>query len=139
MTTFRKIVPDSTIRPLNERYEHFLIWLSKEGGVRQWFFSHSEGSEKEKYKGFAVESLTDIRSVPNSDRVVNVCKTRFMESATFDYVKSIFASNRVYKVTKSGEQIPIAVKHTTTKRPNQIKNFEIDLEFELKEEDVLNV
>lgn len=139
MTTFRKIVPDSTIRPLNERYEHFLVWLSKNGGVRQWFFSHSEGREEENYKGFVVESLTEIRNVPNEDRVIHRCMTRFMDSGTFDYVSSIFASNKVYKVTKSGEQIPIAVMPTKTRRPNQIKNFEIDLQFELKEEDILNV
>lgn len=139
MTTFRKIVPDSEVRPVNERYEHFLIWLSKDGGVRQWFFSHSEGSEIEEVKGFSLESLSDIRNVPSEDRLRFRCTTQFMDSNTFDYVRSIFASNRVYKVTKAGVQIPVAIRQDRTQRPNMVKNFSISMEFEYKEEDILNV
>ena len=139
MTVFRKIVPNSTVRPSNERYEHFLIWLSPNAGVRQWLFSHTDGSERNDHKAFAIESRSDIRAVPYEDRLEIRCNTRFMDSETFDYVKSIYKSNRAYKVLKNGLKIPIAIKPQKTRRDNQIKNFEMSLDFYYKESDVLNV
>ena len=139
MTQFRQIIPNSTVNAINERYEHLLMWLSKDGGLRQWFFSHTEGEEVEDVDSFTLESLTDIRNIPIEDRIIVDCATRFMDSNTFDYVRSIFASNRVYKVLTDGTRIPISIKPRKTKRPNQIKNFELALQFELKEEDRLNV
>ena len=139
MTTFRKIVPNSSVNAINERYEHFLTWLSKDGGVRQWFFSHTDGQETEDFDGFTLESVSDIRSITTEDRIIVDCTTRFLDSDTFDYVRSIFASNRVYKVLKDGSKIPIAVKQDKARRPNQIKNFELSLQFHYKEEDTLNV
>ena len=139
MTVFRQIVPNSIVRPSNERYEHMLVWLSVDGGVRSWFFSHTDGAEENDHDGFEIETLVDIRQVPSDDRLMVECTTRFMDSETFDYVKSIIKSNRVYKVAKDGTKTPIAVKAKTTVRPNKIKNFELSIQFMYKENDVLNV
>lgn len=139
MTVFRKIVPNSSENAINERYEHLLMWLSKDGGIRQWMFSHTIGSERDRFKSFTIEGLTDIRNVPSEERISHKCTSRWMDSTTFDYVRSVMASNRIYKVTKSGEQIPVAIKDGTINRDNQVKNFEIRIEFMLLEENVLNV
>ncbi len=139
MTVFRQIVPNSTVRASNERYEHLLMWLSPDTGVRQWLFSHTEGSERNDHKAFAIESISDIRTVPYEDRLEVICNTRFMDSETFDYVKSIYKSNRVYKVLKDGSKIPVAINPMKTRRDNMIKNFEMSLTFYYKENNVLNV
>ena len=139
MTAFRKIVPNSVDNQINERYEHLLTWLSVDQGIRQWFFSHNKGREVEDFDSFSIEGFSDIRNVPSEDRISHKCTARFMDSKTLDYVRSIFASNRIYKITKLGERIPVYVKTGKVTRDNQIKNFEIELEFDLKEKTLLNV
>ncbi len=139
MTVFRQIVPNSTVRPSNERYEHLIMWLSIDGGIRQWLFSHTDGREDNKHKGFAIESRSSIRSVPYEDRVEVDCVTRSMDLGTFDYVASIIKTNRAYKVLKDGTKIPIAIDPTTVRKRNMIKNFELSMPFYYIENDVLNV
>lgn len=139
MTAFRQIVPNSLVRASNEDYEHFLIWLSPEGGVREWLFSHTDGRETEDFDSFAIESLSDIRSVPYEDRIEVDCITRSLTKEEFEYVKSIYKSNRAYKVLKDGTKVPIAIESGKVRKRNMIKNFEIGLTFYYREEDVLNV
>lgn len=139
MTVFRKIVPNSSENEINERYEHFLMWLSIDGGIRSHLFSHTKGSETETFKGFNIEGLTDIRSIPSENRISHKCTSRWMDSEKFDFVRSLMASNRVYKITKDNKQIPVAIKQSKIVRDNQVKNFEIKLEIILGEENTLNV
>jgi hypothetical protein len=139
MTTFRQIAPNSTVRATNEDYEHFIVWLSAEGGVREWLFSHTDGRDTEAFKSFAIESLSEIRSVPYEDRIEVDCITRSLTREEFDYVKSIFKTNRAYKVLKDGTKIPIAIEPSKVRKQNMIKNFEIGFTFYYQEEDTLNV
>jgi hypothetical protein len=139
MSVFRQIVPNSEVRPSNERYEHLLMWLSPKGGVRQWLFSHTKGREDHKHKGFDIETITSIRSVPSEDKERVKVASRFMDSETFDYVRSIMQSNRVYKVANDGTKTPVAIGFASVRRPNMIKNFEIEFNFTYKENNVLNV
>jgi hypothetical protein len=139
MTTFRQVVPNSTINPSNVSYEHFLVWLSPNGGVRQWLFSHTEGSEEESFESYTIESLDNIRSVPSEDRVRYEVRTKSLDADTFAYVKSIMKSNRVFKVSKTGVFTPIAIRGGSIAKDNQIKEFELRIRFETKEEFILNV
>ena len=139
MTTFRAIVPDSEKQPLNERFEHFMVWLSPSGIIRQWLFSHTAGNERVNVDGYTVENETDIRSIPTEIRKEFNCETRFMTSKEFDYVRSIFDSNRCWKVFKDGTRVPVSVKQSRTTRPNQIKGFEISMSFMLQENDTLSL
>lgn len=137
--TFRQVIPNSTINPVNEGYEHYLVWLSEGGGVRNWLFSHTDGEEMNEYKGLSIESLTDIRSIPTEKRDEVKIITRGLDADEYDYVRSILGSNRIYKVTKSNEKIPVAVKYRSQKRPNQNKDYSLSLTLHFKESDTLNV
>ena len=139
MTTFRAIVPDSIKQPANERFEHLLVWLSPNGIVRQWFFSHVKGSESVRLKGFVAENESDIRAIPTEKRKSFKAMTRHLTSSEFDYVRSIMDSNRAYKVLKGGSYIPIAINQDRTRRDNQIKAFEVAVSFSLAEENVLSL
>jgi hypothetical protein len=139
MTSFRQIVPNSTLNPSNERFEHYLVWLSPSGGVRNWLFSHTDGEEDEKYDNTVIESLEDIRSVPTEQRKTVNCITKTLDPFNFEYVKSVMASNRVYKVLKNGSKIPIAVKSGSVIQGNTLKEFQLRIKFEYKESDILNV
>ena len=103
------------------------------------FFSNTLGNETETFKSFEVEGLEDIRNIPKEDRVSNKCVTRWIDSQTFDYVRSIYAANRVYKVEKDGTKTPVSIKAGAVRRRNQVKGFEISLTFMFKEENILNV
>ena len=139
MSVFRSIIPDSERQPANERYEHFMLWMSPSAPSRQWLFSHTNGSEDTEVDGFVLENETDIRSIPVNKRISYNCTTRFLTSKEFDYVRSIFDSNRVYKVLKSGVVIPVAVEQDRTTRGNKIKGFEVSMSFSLREEKTLSL
>lgn len=135
MTDFRQVVPSAN----NEAYQYFLVWLSVDGGVRSWLFSHTGGVESEKYNSFSIESLDNIRSVPMMERKEVSAITGSLDGEQFDYVKSIMASNRVYQVTKAGEKIPVALKVGAVVRPNQNKEYKIKIKFIFQEANILNV
>lgn len=139
MSVFRQVIPNSFINASNESFEHFLIWLSPNGGVRSWLFSSTEGETEEQFDNFSIETIDDIRSVPSMDRIEIQARTKSLESEQFDYVKSIFKSNRVYKVNKDFSKIPIAIKGRAVSQPNQLKEFEVRVAFSYQEEDILNL
>lgn len=127
------------ITPSDKEYNLYLTWLSPNGGVRQWFFSHTAGETMNSVDNFTVESLTDIRSIPESSRTTYVVATRFLTADDYDYVASMLKSNRVYQVLTSGTQIPVSIKGQKLRKPNQDKSFELEFEVSLMEENILNV
>lgn len=139
MTTFRQVVPNSVWNPNNARFEFYLVWLSVEGGVRNWLFSHTDGDEEQRYDNFVIEGIDNIRSVPSMERRSVTAITRSMDQETFDYVRSIMASNRVYCVDSTGVKTPIALKEGAVDQANKLKEFNLRIKFSFQEENVLNV
>jgi len=139
MTTFRQVIPNSTQNPDNERFEFYLVWLSTGGGVRNWLFSHTDGGESDKFDAFTIEGLDNIRGVPSMERKMVNAVTKSMNKESFDYVKSIMSSNRVYRVDKTGAKIPIALRPGSVPQPNQLKEFQLKIRFSFQEADILNV
>lgn len=132
--TFRRSTPS------NERYVHFLMWLSPFiGGIRSYLFSHTDGSETRMFKNFMVETRSDIRSVPEEVRGKLILVATNMDIDTYDYVRTILESNRIFKVLRDGTQIPFAIKSAEIDEPNKNKGFSIKIELVPKEENVLNV
>lgn len=136
--TFRQVIPNSTLNAVNERYQHYLVWLSPKGGVRNWLFSHTDGSEETKYKGIELESLTDIRSIPTEQRDSIKIMTEGISEEEYNYVRSILASNRIYKVTQGNQKIPVSIKYGSVKRPNQNKGYKLSFTLMFQELDTLN-
>jgi len=139
MTTFRQVVPNSTVNDSNKKYEYFMVWLSVGGGVRNWLFSHTDGDSEDSFENIVIESLSDIRSVPTNQRRQVETRTTSLDSDTFDYVKSILASDRVYVLSKEGVKTPVAMRGGSVIRANKLKQFEIRIKFDFKENNILNV
>lgn len=139
MSVFRQIIPNSFVNSVNERYEYYLVWLSPAGGIRSWLFSHTDGDREETFDNFMIESLTDIRSVPNEQREEVEVNTVSLDSEQFEYVKSIMSSNRVYQVFKDNTRLPIAIRTGKALRENKNKEFGVSVKFVYKEADLLNV
>lgn len=133
MSTYRQITPS------DKGYDLYLAWLSPNGGIRQWFFSHTAGNTSEAVGNFTIESQTDIRSIPESSRPSYNVVTRFLTEDEYSYVASLLKSNRVYQVLPDGSQIPVAIKGKTLTKPNRDKAFELDFEVTLSEEAILNL
>lgn len=133
MSTYRQIIPS------DKDYNIYLTWLSQTGGIRNWFFSHTDGEKLENVSNFEVETLTDIRSIPDMKRTTYVIVTRFLNSDDYDYVASILKSNRIYQVLTDGSQIPVSIKAQKIKRSNKDKSFELGFQVSLQEENILNV
>lgn len=127
------------ITPSDKEYNLYLAWLSPNGGIRQWLFSHTAGNTTSNVSNFEIESLTDIRSIPETSRTTYSVATRFLTADDYEYVASILKSNRVYQVLTSGTQIPVSIKGQKLRKPNQDKSFELEFEVSLMEENILNV
>lgn len=139
MTTFRQVVPNSIWNPSNARFEYNLFWLSPSSGIRSWFFSHTDGSESDSFKNFTIESIDNIRSVPSLERKEVTAITKTMDAETFNFVKSIMASNRVYSVDQNGNKTPVAMRAGNVVQDNTLKNFQLKIRFSFQENDILNV
>ena len=139
MTDFRKITPNSSLQSANERYQYLLAWLSPTSGVRMWYFSHTNGEQINNNKSFTIEGLNDIRNVPYESREEIQVESRYLSNIEFDYVRSIYQSNRIFQITPTGEQIPISIKQDKTEKPNQLNKYEISFTFTFKEDNTLNV
>ena len=139
MSTFRQVIPSSQNVPTNERYEYLLLWLSVNGGVRTWFFSHTKGGQEDETSGYILEGLDDIRSIPNQDRTTVDIITESLTSDERDFIASIMKSNRVYQCSKAGVFTPIAIKFASISRDNQLKDFSVKLSFSYKENSTLDV
>jgi hypothetical protein len=127
------------IQPSDKAYNLYLVWLTENGGIRQWLFSHTAGNITDTVGNFTIESQTDIRSIPESDRTTYAIATRFLNEDEYTYCASLLKSNRVYQVLTDGSQIPVAVKGKSLRKPNQDKSFELEFEVSLQEENILNV
>lgn len=138
MSQFRQVVPNSSVNTNTESFEFQLAWLAP-SGVRSWLFSHTNGEEDEQFDNFILESTTNIRSVPVMDRIMVEATTRSLDLESFNYVKSIMKSNRVYVVGKDLTKTPIAVKGGSISKPNTTKEFRVSIKFLFKEEFILNV
>lgn len=139
MTTYVKIKPSSIRIPYKEDYEYLLMWLSPSGGVRQWFFSTTEGTKIEKIKSSVIDTIADFRSIPNDiDPVIEMFAKSFSREE-FDFVTSILESNRIIIVAKDATEIPAAIKSATKKTDRIAKDYSLKFKLMLKEPDLMNV
>lgn len=136
---FRSIIPPSVDNSNHERLEYFLVWISPNGGVRQWLFANTENQERERVRNFTVESSSNIRSIPYEDRKTITLEAQSLDGESFDYVKSILRSNLIQRVYKDGTSIPLGIEASRTRRDNELKEFEISITVIHQEEDTLTV
>lgn len=136
---FRQVIPNSNVNSVNEQYEYYLVWWSPTAGIRSWLFSHTDGVKRDDFRGTVVETIDDIRSVPVMEQQRISIVTTGLDSETYDYVKSIFSSNRIYQVSKDLVKRGVSIDRANTRRPNKLKEFTVSLDFYYKEENVLNV
>lgn len=136
---FRQVVPNSSINSANLDYEFCLVWLSPLGGVRQWLFSHTKGNTSDGFNNTVIETDDNIRSIPVMEQTMIKAQTVDLDLDTFNYVKSIMSSNRVYQVSKVGVKAPIALNSGSILKDNKLKSFGVAIQFMYKENDILNV
>jgi hypothetical protein len=136
---FRQVIPNSSQNSSNARYEYYLVWLSVSGGVRSWLFSHTDGDDMEKLDNIHIESRDSIRSVPTMQRKTVTAITRSLDAESYNYVKSVLSSNKVYLVGKDFSKTPVAMKKSSITQDNKIKEFSLKIKFSFKENDILNV
>ena len=139
MTTYRKIKPSSIGSPYKGDYEYLLIWLSPFGGVRQYLFSSTDGRREDSVKYSIVDTIADFRSIPNELDIEIDLMSKSLSRESFDYVASIFESNRILLVNKDATTIPIAISRSKKRTERVIKDFEIEFTIMLQEPDLLNV
>lgn len=139
MIVLRKILPSSIESSYKEDYEYMLFWISPDVGVRQWFFSSTDGRREDKFKSEVIDTNNDYRSIPNQQDIDISLVTKSLSREDFDYVTSIFSSNRIYLVSKSGNKTPISIDRTTKRTQRVIKGFEVSLDITLQEPDLMNV
>lgn len=139
MTTFRKIKPSSIGNPYKGDYEYMLMWLSPTGGIRLFLFSSSEGNETESFKSSVIDTDADFRSIPNAHNLEVDLTTKSLSRESFEYVSSIFESNRVISVGKDSSITPVAIMKAKKKTQKIIKDFTIAFTISLQEPSLMNV
>lgn len=139
MTTYRKIKPSSIGNTYKGDYEYLLIWLSPNGGVRQYLFSSTDGDKLQDFKATVIDTNADFRSVPNEEDISIELTSKSMSRETFDYVASIFKSNRIILVAKDSTETPIAIKSGKKITQRMIKDFEVKFKIMEQEPDLMNV
>lgn len=139
MTTYVKIKPSSIRIPYKEDYEFLLMWLSPSGGVRQWFFSSTEGAKVEKFKSSVIDTIADFRGVPNDIDPSLEMTAKSFSREEFDFVTSILESNRIIIVAKDSTEIPAAIQSATKKTDRIAKDYRLTFQLMLKEPDLMNV
>lgn len=139
MLVFRKIKPSSIETPYKEDYEYLLVWLSGGGGVRQFLFSSTNGVKEESFNASVIDTVADYRGVPNSlDTIIELFSTS-LSRENYDYVSSVFNSNRIVVVNKDLSATPVAIKSAKKKTPRIVKDFDIKFKIMLQEPDLMNV
>ena len=139
MSIFRQVIPSSFWDIGNKEFQYYLVWLSNEGGVRSWLFAHTKGDQEERFDNVPVEGLSDIRSIPVEQRTEVDAMTKGLDSDTFDYVKSLMASNRVYQIGTDQTLTPVGIREGKVVRDNELKSFGVQVKFFYKRENILNV
>lgn len=136
---FRQVIAPSTANDNYQRGEHCLVWLSTDGGIRQWLFSSSDNDEQERTRGFTIETNSSIRSIPFEKIKKFDLIAMSLDSERFDYVASILESNRIYSVSKDNELTALGIEGGRKNRSNDLKEFVIEFTVFEKEADVLNL
>ena len=140
MPVFRKITASSTVSSYKGAYEYMLIWYSVSCGFRQWCFSSTFGIQTTNYKGVLIDNKQDYRGVPNEQEITIEMFTRAVSRQEFDYISSIFESNRVLMFDRLDMiTIPVAIDRAKKRVDRIQKDFEIKFDINLQEPDLLNV
>ena len=139
MTVFRSVIAPSQENSNYERYEHFLVWLSPDGGVRQWLFANTNNQEQENTRNLTIETNSSIRSLPYEKIKSFEISAISLDSERFDYVASILDSNQIYKVSKDNELTPLGIEQGRKVRDNDLKEFTIEMSVFEMESNVLRL
>lgn len=135
MSSFRQVVPGSN----KNKSQHLLCWLSANGTVRNWFFSHTDGDQQDDFNSITIESSDDIRSIPSKEKNQVEVITASLSSDEFNYVKSIMSSNRVFEINKDITNTPIALMSSSVVRDNKRKEHKLKITFTYKEPPLLDL
>lgn len=139
MITLRQISPSSLTTPYRERFEYLLVWISPNGGYRQWLFSHTDGKREEKFRSIIIDNNNDFRSVPNQQDITIDLMATSLNLDNINYVASIFESPRVVLVDKLGVETKVAIERGRKRLDNITKGFSVEFELMLQEPYLLNV
>ena len=139
MPTFRKIQPASIDTPLKVDYEYLLMWLNSVGGVRQFYFSSTESNQESAFKSLVIDSDSGYRSVPNTQDQSRKITAKSLSREMFDYVATIFETNKIYLVDKGETLTSIAISSGKKITNTDTKDFDIRINIMLQEPDLMNV
>ena len=139
MPVFRKIQPSSIGSPQKVDYEYLLMWLNSGGGVRQFYFSSTESEQESKFKSIVIDSDSGYRSVPNTQDKSRKITAKSLSREMFDYLATIFETNKIYLVDKDETLTSIAIASGKKITNTDTKDFEIQLNIMLQEPDLMNV
>ena len=139
MAIFRVIQPAPSVSSFKEEYEYLLSWISPSGGISQWYFSHTEGGEEVSFKSEVIDTTTDFRGVPNEEDIKIEINSMSLNREEFEFVATIFKSNRIERVFKDGSTKPVAIAKSKKKKPRNIKDFSISFTIMEQEPDLMNV
>lgn len=139
MPIFRKIKPSSIGTPFKVDYEYLLMWLNSSGGVRQFYFSSTDSEQQSSFKSIVIDSDSGYRSVPNIQDRIRKITSKSMSREMFDYVDTIFETNKIYLVDKDETLTSIAISSGKKITNTDTKDFEIKITIMLQEPDLMNV
>jgi hypothetical protein len=139
MIVFRKIKPSSIGDSLKEPSEYMIIWLAPNGGIRQYLFTSTENERTDNYRSKIIDTNSDFRSVPNTQSISIDLYSMALTKDSYDYVTSIFESNKVAIVDKDGSITPCAISRGKKRTRNILKDYDVSISVMLQEPDLLNV
>ena len=139
MPVFRKIKPSSIGTPFKIDYEYLLMWLNSKGGVRQFYFSSTDSEQEDAFKALVIDSDSGYRSVPNRQDLSRDIIAKSLSREMFDYVATVFESNKIFLVQKDETLTSIAISSAKKKTNTDTKDFEMQLNIMLQEPDLMNV
>lgn len=137
--SFRKILPGSFTDSYRLEYEHLVVWLSPNSGIRQWLFSSNDGRIEEKFKSIIIDTNDDYRSIPNEQEIDIFLTAKSLSNSDFEYIITLFKSPRIFLVDKENNSTPIAIGRGKKKKDKMLKDFEIEFSIMLQEPDLMNV
>lgn len=139
MPVFRIIQPSSIGTPQKVDYEYLLTWLNSGGGVRQFYFSSTDSEQESAFKSLVIDSDSGYRSVPNIQDKSRKITAKSLSREMFDYVATVFESNKIYLVGKDETLTSIAISSGKKITNTDTKDFEIKINIMLQEPDLMNV
>lgn len=139
MPVFRIIKPSSIGTPFKVDYEYLLMWLNSKGGVRQFYFSSTDSEQQDAFKSIVIDSDSGYRSVPNIQDKSRKINSKSLSREMFDYVATVFESNKIFLVDKDETLTSIAISSGKKITNTDTKDFEIRINIMLQEPDLMNV